>query len=306
MYKVFREPTVSVLMPVRNGTLFIDESIASVVAQSFQDWELVVVDDGSTDDTLAKLRMWQARDSRIVVISIPPSGLVAASNTAISASRGRYLARLDSDDICHRWRLQLQVAYMDLRPELVVVGSSILLRGDRFGFLSVPWTNWGCKGRLLFENCFAHSSTMIRRSHIEGVFPLYVAQSDYAEDMALWIKLLSCGDFGNIPFPLVSYRIHAQQVSRNRAMDLRLKHANFVVGRWAEYGVVASSEDFVRLRWPEAGVSRLELLRHTFSMLRKLSPILSTRYGVQAICWGGGVLFRNVLKIIFPGVRRYF
>lgn len=99
MQQVAPTPAVSVLMPVHNGAAYVDEAIESVVRQTCVDWELIVVDDGSTDDTPEKLAAWARRDARIIVLSPGRLGLVGASNAAVSAARGRYLARLDSDDI---------------------------------------------------------------------------------------------------------------------------------------------------------------------------------------------------------------
>lgn len=301
-----QHPLVSVLMPVRNGAAHVDEAIASIVAQTFKSWELVVVDDGSIDDTSLRLAAWAKSDPRIVVISHGPIGLVAASNTAVQAARGAYLARLDSDDVAHPERLAKQVSYMDRHPDLVVVGSAIRLFGERTGVLFTPLTDWGCRGRLLFENCFAHSSTMIRRSKVAELFPLYEAHAEFAEDLALWARLASHGKFANLWLPLVSYRVHGSQISREKSQVLRSKHAKFSVAQWRSMGLSVSSDDFQRFRWPDfQRYGRWEVMLHSVRMVRVLSQMLGTRYAPQAFWWTFQVFMRNLVKALVPAARQF-
>lgn len=300
-------PLVSVLMPVRNGAAYLDEAIASIVSQTFENWELVVVDDGSTDDTSSRLASWAKADPRIVVINQGPMGLVAASNAAVQAARGAYLARLDSDDVAHPNRLAKQVLYMENNPDLVVIGSAIRLFGERVGVLFTPTTDWGCRGRLLFENCFAHSSTMIRRSKVAGLVPLYEAHSEFAEDLSLWVRLSSLGKFANLFLPLVSYRVHVRQTSREKSHIMRAKHAKFVVGQWRAMGVFVTTEEFQRFRWPDfQQYGRWEVMLHSAHMARVISPMLGTRYAPQAFWWILQVLMRNLVKSLFPVARQFF
>lgn len=299
------EPIVSVLMPVRDGERYIDAAIQSIVAQTFRQWELIVVDDGSTDETPRLLAEWARLDSRIRIITRPHVGLVEASNLAVQAARGRYLARLDADDIAHPYRLAWQVAWMDRRPELVVLGSAISLFGERVGLLVTPLTNWGCRGRLLFENCFAHSSTMIRRSMVDHLESLYQPSAEYAEDLALWLRLAPLGDFGNLPYPLVRYRVHQNQISREKAFTLRSKHATFVTRQWAMFGVNVSKNDYLRFRWPDfCAENRLDVLRHSARVVWALKPLWATKYAPQALWWTLQILLRNLIKVAFPPARR--
>lgn len=300
------KPTVSVLMPVRNGMPYIDEAIRSICAQTWSDWEMIVVDDGSSDGTLALLEKWAQSDARIRIIALAPSGLVAAANATVAAAQGRYLARLDSDDVAHPYRLALQVACMERRPELVAVGSAIRLFGSRSGLLFTPLTNWGCRGRLLFENCFAHSSVMIRRSMVEHLLPLYEAQAEYAEDLALWVRISPLGAFANLPRPLVKYRVHQRQISREKVKVLQRQHASLAVMQWHRFGVDVSPEDFERFRWPNFGVSgSWGVVKHSLVMMTALSPMFLTRYAPQAAWWLVMVGLRNVVKVILPPARRF-
>jgi glycosyltransferase involved in cell wall biosynthesis len=301
-----KAPIVSVVMPVRNGVPYIDEAIRSICNQTFTDWELVVVDDGSTDGTLSLLAQWVQADPRIRVIQQEAQGLVAASNAAVGAVRGRYVARLDSDDIAHAKRLAWQVACMERHPKLLAIGSAIQLFGDRSGLLFTPLTNWGCRGRLLFENCFAHSSVMLRYSMIEHLKPLYELQTDFAEDFALWVRLAHLGNFANIPLPLVKYRVHPRQVSRENANTLQRKHADLSVLQWRRLGVEISVEEFQSFRWPnflERG--RFGVMKGSLRVMWAMRALLATRYAPQAACWMASICVRNMLKAFSSAARRY-
>lgn len=297
-------PAVSVLMPVHNGAAYVDEAIESVVRQTCVDWELIVVDDGSTDDTPEKLAAWARRDARVIVLSPGRLGLVGASNAAVNAARGRYLARLDSDDIAAPTRLARQLAYMDRRPEVVVLGGGIRLFGERSGWLFPPLTDWGCRGRLLFENCFAHSTVMIRRDSVRASMPLYEASSEFAEDLALWLKLASCGRYANMPRVLASYRVHQRQISRDKAQLLRQKHARFAVAQWAKWGVSVAPEAFMRFRWPEVERgARWQVARDSFSVVGAMLPLFCSRFAPIAAMWVLSVLLRNAIKMALPAAR---
>ena len=118
-------PLVSVLLPVWNGERFLRASIDSTTSQTFRAFELIVVDDGSTDGSVAVAREAAALDPRIVVLSLPHDGLPAALNAGIAAARGTYLARMAADDLAAPTRLERQVAFLDGHPRCVVVGSAV-------------------------------------------------------------------------------------------------------------------------------------------------------------------------------------
>src|SRR5688572_22693957 len=116
-------PQVSVVMPVRNGARWLGEAVASVIAQSHSDWELIAVDDGSTDDTPGILSEYAKRDDRIRVVRQEPLGLVSALNRGLSEVRGSLLARLDADDRALTERLDRQISHLAAHPEIGLLGS---------------------------------------------------------------------------------------------------------------------------------------------------------------------------------------
>ncbi len=294
-----RAPLVSVVMPVRNGELYVDDAIRSVCEQTYPHWELVVVDDGSTDRTPNLLSRWVASDPRIRVIRQKPLGLVAASNAGIAATQGEYIARLDSDDVASRHRLRIQVAVMESRRDLVVLGSAIRLFGARRGILLTPMTDWGCRGRLLFENCFAHSSVMMRKSCITSLEPLYQASTEFSEDYGVWVRLTKVGRFANLPLPLVKYRVHARQISREKAERLRQAHAEIVTSMWRSWGVDVSEDRFLRVRWPDfGGATYGEFLRDARYLSGALGPLWRSRHAPHVMVWLLLVVARGSLKAV--------
>ncbi|MFD1958687.1 glycosyltransferase family 2 protein [Novosphingobium panipatense] len=117
-----RPPRVSVLLPCYNGAAYLEEAVRSILLQTFADFELIVVDDGSTDATADILARMGRRDPRLRVVRQPNGGIVAALNTAIAHARGEYIARMDADDVSFPERFAFQVAWLDAHPATVLVG----------------------------------------------------------------------------------------------------------------------------------------------------------------------------------------
>src|ERR1700761_1168008 len=145
-------PKITVLMPAYNAAKYIGEAIASVLEQTFGDFELVIVNDGSTDDTLAVINTFN--DSRIIIISQPNQGVASALNTGLQHSRAQYIARFDADDVCHPQRLEKQYRFLQNNPEYILVGSDadyILENGDfLFHFKCIAYTHEQIIQKLYF------------------------------------------------------------------------------------------------------------------------------------------------------------
>lgn len=207
-------PRVSVLLPVHNAGVFLETAITSIFDQEFRDWELVVVDDGSTDGSTEWLRGATFRDSRLRLFRQDKAGLVTALNRAVSGAQGELLARMDADDVARKERLGRQVAYLDAHPSVGVLGSSVMRIGAAKGYWEWPSDDASLKASLLFQTPFAHPSVMFRRLTWamleEGYREAYLA----AEDIDLWERLVSHTRFSNLKEPLLEYRIHGGQVTQ--------------------------------------------------------------------------------------------
>lgn len=210
------KPKISVILPVYNGQDYLTEAIDSVLSQSFSDFELIIVNDGSTDGSAAIIE--KLGDSRIRFFQQSNKGLAATLNRAISLARGAYIARQDQDDVCLPSRFERQVAFLDANPDVGMVGTSAEIRvgNERTNrYLKHPVANASLKFGLLFDNHFVHSSVMIRRSVLEGL-------GGYSEDSArqppedyeLWSRVMKKYKLANLPEVLLAYREVEGSMSR--------------------------------------------------------------------------------------------
>lgn len=210
---------VSVLMPVRNGAQWLPAAIDSVFAQTLPDFELLVIDDGSTDRTPEIVAGYAARDARVRPIRQDALGLVAALNRGIAEARADLIARLDADDIALPERLARQVAEMDTNPRLNLLGSWAEIidgEGRVIGRLAPPPEPGRLRDTLARTNPFIHSSVMLRATAVRS-FGGYRAAFEAAEDYDLWLRLSEHGDIAIMPEILVRYREHGGNVTVRKA-----------------------------------------------------------------------------------------
>lgn len=209
-----RIPTVSVLLPVYNAARHLSETLASLAAQTQRDFEIVAVDDGSTDGSSHVLAAFAQRDERLRIVHQKRAGIAVALNRAIAESRGRFLARMDADDVAAPDRLTVQAELLLGRPEVAVCGSWVrVLNQGRTRVLRLPSTDDAIRARLLFGSAFVHPAVMIRRESLANMEGPYEPAAPPVEDYRLWLGLADQGAFFNIPRVLLTYRQHAGQVT---------------------------------------------------------------------------------------------
>ena len=213
-------PPLSVVMPVHNGMPFVDESLASIAAQSFGNFELVVGDDGSNDGTSEILSDWERRDARIRIVRRDrKSGLAASANWVVSMARAPIVAIAHADDVSHPDRLGRQLALLDAHPDVAAIGT--LARGiDSSGRRVHPPSYWGLV-RARRSRPFTHSSIMMRRASFD-LAGGYRAETDYWEDLDLYWRLLRTGRILVIPEALASYR-HSPVSDRSRVAAAKVE-----------------------------------------------------------------------------------
>ena len=239
-----QSPKVSVIMPVYNGEAYLIDAATSVLQQSFSDLELIIIDDGSTDQTSSILQNIAA-DQRVKVITNEEnSGLTYTRNRGICNATGEYIAMLDSDDVALSHRLEKQVAFLDANPEFAMVGSSIDLISSDDRYIRTqhyPMPSACIPSLLLFQNNFAQSTVMIRKSSLPS--ECYRQEYPPAEDYDLWVRLAANHKLANINAPLVKYRIHSSSTSALKAAKQLESIEKIVSAQLQNIGVAPSSEE---------------------------------------------------------------
>jgi len=242
-----KSPALSVVMPTYNGERFLREAVVSVLAQEFSDFELLVVDDGSTDGTAAVLQTFMA-DPRLRVLRNDVNlGLIATLHKAYAECRAPLIARMDSDDLCELGRFQRQTDFLRTNPDVAIVGGAIRFFGNVApNVFRFPATHEGIRPAMLFYCPLAHPALMFRRELVDRGLLRYQDAFKHAEDYHLWSRLLLEVRSANLPDVVLSYRLHAQQVSSDsskKQYDASLR----VRQQMLEEAGIAPSEEEVAL-----------------------------------------------------------
>jgi glycosyltransferase involved in cell wall biosynthesis len=213
-------PPVSVVVPVYNAALYLRAAMASVLAQTFRDFELIAVDDGSTDASKSILEELAAGDPRVRVISRPNTGIVGALNDGLAAARGEFIARMDADDFALPARFETQLAWLRAHPECVALGTDIVYtdpEGDPLVRHRPVVEHEGIVDQLLAGNggALIHPTVIFRRAAVERAGG-YRQQFNWIEDLDLFLRLSEIGRLANLPEVFLHYRQHLKSVNRTQ------------------------------------------------------------------------------------------
>lgn len=215
-----KTPLLSVIMPCRNSSAFLSEAIESILNQSFSDFELIIIDNGSTDLTPEIIKSFSSRDCRVIALTEERTGVSYALNSGIRVARADLLVRMDSDDVMLPNRLQVQYEFMKTHAKIGVLGGMVLprLEDGRFertnsSVMAKPRGDRDLKLHLCFRNPFFHPTVIMRKEvALQGGGYRHVKSEDYD----LWVRLAIQGVcFENLNIPLIYYRLHANQVTRD-------------------------------------------------------------------------------------------
>ena len=213
-------PDISVILPVYNGERYLRAAIESMVNQTYGDFELICVNDGSSDRSIDILRELAAKDARIRVISRPNTGIVGALNHGIAAASGRLLARMDSDDVATPQRFERQVAFLDEHAECVAVGSSVMIMDEQGNDICIDdalLDHRSIEERLLSgHGAICHPTVIMRADAVRCVGGYREEYRLATEDMDLFLRLGETGQLANIREPLLRYRWHLKSISHQR------------------------------------------------------------------------------------------
>ena len=228
-------PKVSVLMTCYNAAATIEESVRSVLSQTFNDFELILVDNCSTDESMAIVQ--RLSDPRIRIIALDKNhGRTPALNIALNNARGKYIAILDADDTSTTDRFKLQVDCLDQDPELVLVASwyrNIDSFGNLINEVRTPTTHLTITRQLAHENPIVNSSAMFRRSSAQ-IAGGYDSKYLYSQDFALWLNLAHIGKFKILEHFLVDIRRVSSSLSSSPSNGLSLSGDSYVLYRRAQ------------------------------------------------------------------------
>lgn len=223
-------PKVTVLLPVYNSENYVRESIDSIIAQSFTDWDMLILNEyGSNEECTKIVKEYEQLDKRIRVIQNDKRlGLAKSLNLGIREATGEYIARMDADDISRKDRFQREVDFLDNHPNVAVIGSYQHHFGVDIDWIHKPATEPAqCKSNAVFFCDLCHSTLMLRKSvFVEN--NLYYDNTYLAEDFELWSRVIDFGDIANIPEVLGEYRVGEDNITLDKKSRLHLESGRIV------------------------------------------------------------------------------
>jgi glycosyltransferase involved in cell wall biosynthesis len=271
------KPSVSVLMSVYNGEHYLQEAVESVLQQTYTDYEFIIIEDGSRDDTWAILTEYASRDQRVVLVQNQENlGLTKSLNLGLTQAKGKYIARQDADDISLPSRLACQVDFLEKNPEIGVVGTQMEIMDEsenKVDAFSVPCSHSMIAWTLLFDRSFAHPSVVMRKEVLDQSGG-YNASFKVAQDHELWTRLVELTRFANLSETLVRYRTHEDAICRKRAAE---QSANVLLARQQIVSRVTGKEFPLEVfAWLKRSQSKKEMLSD--GQIKKVIALIMEAY----------------------------
>ncbi|MFN3917687.1 MAG: glycosyltransferase family 2 protein [Flavobacteriales bacterium] len=299
-------PLVTVYIPVYNGEKYIAEAINSVLGQSYTRFELIVVNDGSTDNTLQVLSGFT--DERIRIIDLKENrGNCAASNVALKQAKGKYIARMDADDVSLPQRIEKQVAYMESHPDVLLSGAFLQLMNEEGQLSENVWKYYvqdnDIKIDFLFRSGVIQGVSILRRNEVVCDFELFYDETNkasYAEDFDFFYRISKIGKLGNISEILLHYRRHEENITKKlktRAAELKAGNFKKVLLDFSfnEGEIDMDSHLFL------AGLNTSRLNREKLKAVKKWYDILTGKLKEN-----GTLTDKDIERIILPYWQRLF
>lgn len=248
---IVKKPLISVVMPVFNGANFLSQAIESILKQTNSNFEFIIIDDGSTDNSAQIIQQFQKSDERIVFISRENQGLSKSLNEGIDLASGVWIARMDADDISTLDRFEKQLAWLE-QTGADICGSWIECFGDVSSIIyRHPETDSGIKMGLLFGSLLAHPTVIVKASIIKEI--RYDDSWNKAEDYELWTRMALRGvKMTNFPQVLLRYRVHSSQISSASNREQKLLTQAIRRGYWQSSSLVQGinkdfTEEFLKI-----------------------------------------------------------
>ena len=238
-YLNINNPRISVIMPVYNAEKYVSIAIESVLVQTFSDFEFIIIDDCSTDNSLKIIKKFASTDKRIIILTNSANLRICKTlNKGINNAKGKYIVRMDADDYSYPYRFKIQYEFMENNPKINVSGGAIEVCNEKLR--PIKQRNYqiddkNIRKKMFFSNPFAHPAVIYRRKDIEYV-NLYNEDLADAEDYDLYFRLGRIGQFGNVADKLIKYRISSSQVSIQKSRRQELLTLYIRLKAVAEYG----------------------------------------------------------------------
>lgn len=205
-------PLISIIMPVYNAEIFIKHSLESILSQSYKNFELIIINDNSSDNSVNIIKKYD--DDRIIILNNSENiGISKSLNIGILKAKGDYISRMDADDIIYKNKIKEQIRYI-IKKDLDFCGTWIRFFGNENKTIKYPSLNQDIRFFMYFGSPFAHPSVIFRKSLVK----YNVYKNCFAEDFDLWVRIAADKKvkFGNLPKVLLKYRTHKNQISFNK------------------------------------------------------------------------------------------
>lgn len=215
------QPLLSVIMSVYNGEKYLQQAIESILQQSYDDFEFLIYNDGSSDNTQSIINKYN--DPRIILTNQKNIGLTKTLNLAIKKARGKYIARMDADDIAEPNRFEKQILFLENNPDILLCGSQANIIDEKGNFqkkYTVPLENKKIKKGILLHNPFIHSTIIFKKELIEKIGD-YNENFKFAQDYELWTRVIAKFKTANLPDCLLNYRIYKNNITHSNNLMVR-------------------------------------------------------------------------------------
>ncbi len=302
-------PLVSVILPAYNAESYIEESIQSVLRQDFTNFEFIIINDGSTDNTQPIIDKYAKIDKRIIVIKQNNKGLVNTLNIGLEAAKGRFIARIDGDDPWLDHKLSHQVKEFEQDDSLVLIGGGFEVIDENGYYIETifpPTTDDDIRRSLMLRNVFGHAGVMMKR---DAVLSTGGYRKDFGptEDYDLWIRLSKLGTVKNLPHPVYRYRINRYGISQTSSSIQAIETKKHIERQWSTHipevlkrrEILSRANNYLKaspLEWYNVALKEqflsdnaqvgIKLVRHKHFIdgIRQLFYVASTgRAGVRAV-----------------------
>lgn len=236
---------ISILLPVYNAGKFLDETLKSLILQNFDDFEIICIDDCSKDNSYEILEEFHKNyPEKIVLLKNETNlGIVGSLNKGIDKASGKYIARMDADDICLQGRLKKQFLYMEQHPEIGICGCQIYKFGALNRKVYLPCSPEDVKATLLFNCCLIHPSVVMRAEVIKKNNIRYSTDFEYAEDFEFWTRAMEFCEIANLKERLLKYRVHSDSISSSRSAKQKELERNIKKKQMKKYFSQLSIEE---------------------------------------------------------------